>query len=181
MAGRRARPRGGVDRHLILLRPWSLSRDAGLARIAEKQEGGAMEDKETEGARASAQTRKPPARRKRQSAAEAVTAGADLGVPANDDAAAPGPTKAPRPRTGRAPPGASGAEASPSAEAAAASPSGDGSAEEAVEALARETYERIVRDDTFDDLKRRAAFNAHDKGLLLHWLSVARATLAKSA
>jgi len=136
-----------------------------------------MEDKETEGARASAQTRKPPARRKRQSAAEAVTAGADLGVPANDDAAAPGPTKAPRPRTGRAPPGASGAEASPSAEAAAASPSGDGS----VEALARETYERIVRDDTFDDLKRRAAFNAHDKGLLLHWLSVARATLAKSA
>lgn len=43
------------------------------------------------------------------------------------------------------------------------------------EALARELYERLCRDDTFDDLKRRAVFDRQDAGRLKHWV---RASLA---
>jgi hypothetical protein len=44
-----------------------------------------------------------------------------------------------------------------------------------IEALARELFERTSRDDTFDDLKRRAAFNRQDAGSLRHWIRVAQA------
>jgi hypothetical protein len=46
--------------------------------------------------------------------------------------------------------------------------------EEQAEAIARASYERAVRGDTFDDLKRRAAFNRQDAGRLRHWLAAAR-------
>jgi hypothetical protein len=42
------------------------------------------------------------------------------------------------------------------------------------EALARELFERACRDDTFDDLKRRAAFNRQDAGRLRQWIKAAQ-------
>jgi len=42
------------------------------------------------------------------------------------------------------------------------------------EEIARASYERAVRGDTFDDLKRRAAFSRQDAGRLRHWISAAR-------
>ncbi|QRM35963.1 helix-turn-helix domain-containing protein [Microvirga sp. VF16] len=50
----------------------------------------------------------------------------------------------------------------------------------AAEALARELFKRVCRDDTFDDLKRRAAFNRQDAGRLRHWIRAAHAVLAKA-
>ena len=47
------------------------------------------------------------------------------------------------------------------------------------EALARELFERACRDDTFDDLKRRAAFNRQDAGRLRHWIRAAQAMLVE--
>jgi hypothetical protein len=47
------------------------------------------------------------------------------------------------------------------------------------EALARELFERVCRDDTFDDLKRRAVFNRQDAGRLRHWIRAAQAMLAE--
>ncbi|AWM87127.1 hypothetical protein [Microvirga sp. 17 mud 1-3] len=47
-----------------------------------------------------------------------------------------------------------------------------------VEALARHLFERARRDDTFDDLKRRAAFDRQDAGRLRHWLRAAQAMAA---
>ncbi len=49
---------------------------------------------------------------------------------------------------------------------------------EDVEALARELFERACRNDTFDDLRRRAAFNRQDAGRLGHWIRAAHARLA---
>ncbi|WP_114186156.1 hypothetical protein [Microvirga aerophila] len=46
-----------------------------------------------------------------------------------------------------------------------------------VEALAREPFERASRDDTFDDLRRRTAFNRQDAGRLRHWIRAAHALL----
>jgi len=47
-----------------------------------------------------------------------------------------------------------------------------------IEALARQLYERTCRNDTFDDLKRRAAFDRQDAGRLRHWIRVAESFLA---
>jgi hypothetical protein len=47
-----------------------------------------------------------------------------------------------------------------------------------VGALAREPFERACRDYTFDDLKRRAAFNQLDAGRLRHWIRAAQAVAA---
>jgi hypothetical protein len=47
------------------------------------------------------------------------------------------------------------------------------------EALARELFERTCHDDTFDDLKRRAAFNRQDAGRLMHWIRAAQVMLAE--
>lgn len=44
---------------------------------------------------------------------------------------------------------------------------------ERIERIARESYERCHPDDTFDDLKRRAAFSREDQGLLRDWLEFA--------
>ncbi|EIM29843.1 hypothetical protein [Microvirga lotononidis] len=52
------------------------------------------------------------------------------------------------------------------------------STSEDIEALAREQFERACRDDSFDDLKRRAAFNRQDAGRLRHWIRVAQAVAA---
>jgi hypothetical protein len=38
----------------------------------------------------------------------------------------------------------------------------------------RDRYGRIHPDDTFDDLKRRAAFSRQDAGLLRDWIKAAR-------
>jgi len=46
-----------------------------------------------------------------------------------------------------------------------------------VEVLARELFEQASRDDTFDDLKRRSAFNRQDAGRLRHWNRVAQSLL----
>ena len=46
-----------------------------------------------------------------------------------------------------------------------------------VEVLTRELFERASRDDTFDDLKRRSAFNRQDAGRLRHWNRVAQSLL----
>ena len=48
-----------------------------------------------------------------------------------------------------------------------------------VEVLARELFEQASRDDTFDDLKRRNAFNRQDAGRLRHWIRVAHALLTE--
>jgi hypothetical protein len=48
-----------------------------------------------------------------------------------------------------------------------------------VEALASELFERVCRDDTFADLKRRAAFDRQDAGRLGHWIRAAQAMLAE--
>jgi hypothetical protein len=48
----------------------------------------------------------------------------------------------------------------------------------AIEALARELFERTCRDDSFGDLKRRAAFNRQDAGRLRHWIRAAQAVAA---
>jgi len=45
--------------------------------------------------------------------------------------------------------------------------------DEQAEVIARASYERAVRGDTFDDLKRRASFNRQDAGRLRHWLAAA--------
>jgi len=42
------------------------------------------------------------------------------------------------------------------------------------EEIARASYERAVRSDTFDDLKRRASFSRQDAGRLRHWIAAAR-------
>lgn len=55
----------------------------------------------------------------------------------------------------------------------------DGSTRADVEALARELFERTRRDEAFDDLKRRAAFNRQDAGRIRHWIRAARALAAK--
>jgi hypothetical protein len=55
----------------------------------------------------------------------------------------------------------------------------DGSTRADVESLARELFERTCRDDSFDDLKRRAAFDPQDAGRIRHWIRVARAVAAK--
>ncbi|WP_201263776.1 hypothetical protein [Bradyrhizobium canariense] len=41
-----------------------------------------------------------------------------------------------------------------------------------LESLVREEFERCHPDDTFEDLKRRAAFSKEDKGLLRDWMPV---------
>jgi hypothetical protein len=55
----------------------------------------------------------------------------------------------------------------------------NGSTRADVESLARELFERTCRDDSFDDLKRRAAFDPQDAGRIRHWIRVARAVAAK--
>ena len=47
-----------------------------------------------------------------------------------------------------------------------------------IERLARELFERACRNDTFDDLKRRAAFNRQDAGRLKHWIRAAQVMAA---
>tara|TARA_R110002110_G_scaffold85499_9_gene222432 strand:+ start:117 stop:395 length:279 start_codon:yes stop_codon:yes gene_type:complete len=41
------------------------------------------------------------------------------------------------------------------------------------EALIRADYNHLHKDDSFDDLKRRARFSKEDKGLLSLWMRVA--------
>lgn len=48
-----------------------------------------------------------------------------------------------------------------------------------IEALACELFERVCRDDSFEDLKRRAAFDRQDAGRLRHWIRAAHAMLAE--
>jgi hypothetical protein len=55
----------------------------------------------------------------------------------------------------------------------------DGSTHADVEPLARDLFERTRRDEAFDGLKRRAAFNRQDAGRIRHWIRVARAMAAK--
>jgi hypothetical protein len=51
---------------------------------------------------------------------------------------------------------------------------GRGDAERAaLESLVRPDYERYHPDDTWEDLKRRAAFTKEDKGLLRDWMTLA--------
>ena len=47
-----------------------------------------------------------------------------------------------------------------------------------LKALAREMFERACHDDSFDDLRRRAAFNRQDAGRLRHWIRAAQAVAA---
>lgn len=47
------------------------------------------------------------------------------------------------------------------------------------EALAHALFEQSCRSDTFDDLKRRAAFNRQDAGRLKHWIRAAHGILAE--
>lgn len=49
---------------------------------------------------------------------------------------------------------------------------------EDAEALARQLYERVCRGDSFDDLKRRSAFDRQNAGRLRHWILVANDVLA---
>lgn len=44
-----------------------------------------------------------------------------------------------------------------------------------LEALIRDDYEYCHPDDTFDDMKRRAAFSREEKGIYRDWLAVAAA------
>lgn len=46
---------------------------------------------------------------------------------------------------------------------------------QAVEDAARTVYDRCHPDDSFDDLKRRAAFSKEDRCLLRDWLAAAGA------
>lgn len=48
----------------------------------------------------------------------------------------------------------------------------------AVEAIARDAYDRCYRDDTFADLAHRARFSKYDRGVLHQWLDYGRAVLA---
>ena len=48
-----------------------------------------------------------------------------------------------------------------------------------IEALARELFEQTCRDDTFADLKRRAALDPQDADRLRHWLRAAQAIAAE--
>jgi hypothetical protein len=47
------------------------------------------------------------------------------------------------------------------------------------EELARDLFERVRPSDSFDDLKRRAAFNRQDAGRLRHWIRAAQAMAAE--
>lgn len=47
------------------------------------------------------------------------------------------------------------------------------------EALARELFERACVDDSFEDLKRRAAFDRQEAGRLRHWIRAAQAIAAE--
>ena len=47
-----------------------------------------------------------------------------------------------------------------------------------IEDLARELFERACRDDNFDDLMQRAAFNRQDAGRLRHGIRAAQAAVA---
>jgi hypothetical protein len=47
------------------------------------------------------------------------------------------------------------------------------------EELARDLFERARPSDSFDDLKRRAAFNRQDAGRLRHWIRAAQAIAAE--
>jgi hypothetical protein len=47
------------------------------------------------------------------------------------------------------------------------------------EELARDLFERARPGDSFDDLKRRAAFNRQDAGRLRHWIRAAQAMAAE--
>ncbi|MCK1579522.1 hypothetical protein IVB03_08000 [Bradyrhizobium sp. 168] len=47
-----------------------------------------------------------------------------------------------------------------------------------LESLVRAEFERCHPDDTFEDLKRRAAFSKEDKGLLRDWMAIAKARAA---
>ena len=47
------------------------------------------------------------------------------------------------------------------------------------EDLTRELFDRACPDDSFDDLKRRAAFNRQDAGRLTHWIRAAQAIAAE--
>jgi hypothetical protein len=49
------------------------------------------------------------------------------------------------------------------------------SGDEELESLIRRDYERCHPGDTFDDLKRRAAFSKEDRGLLRDWMAIAAA------
>jgi hypothetical protein len=44
-----------------------------------------------------------------------------------------------------------------------------------LEALIRDDYEYCHPEDTFDDMKRRAAFSREDKGIYRDWLTLAAA------
>jgi hypothetical protein len=47
------------------------------------------------------------------------------------------------------------------------------------EELARNLFERARPNDSFDDLKRRAAFNRQEAGRLRHWIRAAQAIVAE--
>ncbi|WP_247500510.1 hypothetical protein [Bradyrhizobium sp. 149] len=47
-----------------------------------------------------------------------------------------------------------------------------------LESLVRAEFERCHPDDTFEHLKRRAAFSKEDKGLLRDWMAIAKARAA---
>jgi hypothetical protein len=47
------------------------------------------------------------------------------------------------------------------------------------EELARDLFERARPNDSFDDLKRRAAFNRQEAGRLRHWIRAAQAIAAE--
>jgi hypothetical protein len=47
------------------------------------------------------------------------------------------------------------------------------------EELAQDLFERARPSDSFDDLKRRAAFNRQDAGRFRHWIRAAQAIAAE--
>ena len=49
-----------------------------------------------------------------------------------------------------------------------------------IEELARAAYDACHPQDSFDDLKRRAAFSKEDRGLLRDWLAAAERKAAES-
>ena len=51
----------------------------------------------------------------------------------------------------------------------------------AIEAAARAAYDECHPDDSFDDLKRRAAFSTEDRCLLRDWLAAVAARRSRQA
>lgn len=54
----------------------------------------------------------------------------------------------------------------------------DQARQQRIEEIARAAYDRCHKEDSFDDLKRRASFSREDRMLLRDWLAAASAQLS---